>query len=208
MKKVFIFLGALTALALFPLATVNATQILEFSDYSSDETPVSELTAVVEFTVSGTQLLLDINNTSDFLIAGIYFNSDSGLTGLAFDGTVDSAWSISGTGASQNQNGNGFGNYNWLIDFGSGDSRLSSGVTSLILDMTLDMTGTTNEGTISSKLSRIPPGHTQAFAAMKFESGPGDDSAYGASIPDPVAVFLLGSACLIGFAGARRKFKK
>lgn len=28
------------------------------------------------------------------------------------------------------------------------------------------------------------------------------------SIPDPAAVFLLGSACLIGFSGARRKFKK
>ena len=206
MKKVFIFLGALlTAVVLFPLATVNATQILEFSDYSSDETPVEQLTASVEFTVSWPQLLIDLNNTSDFSIAQLYFNSDSDLTGLAFNGTVDSAWSISGSGASQNQNANGFGNYNWLIDFGSGDSRLSSGVTSLIL---LDMTGTTNEGTISSKLSTIPPGHTQAFAAMKFESGPGDDSAYGASIPDPVAVFLLGSASLIGFAGARRKFKK
>ena len=28
------------------------------------------------------------------------------------------------------------------------------------------------------------------------------------SIPDPSVVFLLGSACLIGFAGARRKFKE
>lgn len=29
-----------------------------------------------------------------------------------------------------------------------------------------------------------------------------------ASIPDPSMVFLLGSACLLGFAGARKKFKK
>lgn len=28
------------------------------------------------------------------------------------------------------------------------------------------------------------------------------------TIPDPAAVFLLGSACLIGFSGLRRKFKK
>jgi hypothetical protein len=28
------------------------------------------------------------------------------------------------------------------------------------------------------------------------------------SIPDPAAAFLLGSACLIGFTGLRRKFKK
>jgi hypothetical protein len=31
---------------------------------------------------------------------------------------------------------------------------------------------------------------------------------YTAAIPDPSMVFLLGSACLIGFAGARKKFKK
>jgi len=40
----------------------------------------------------------------------------------------------------------------------------------------------------------------------------GQESAYfrdgTPSIPDPAAVFLLGSACLIGFSGARRKFKK
>ena len=33
-------------------------------------------------------------------------------------------------------------------------------------------------------------------------------SAGSASIPDPAAAFLLGSACLIGFSGLRRKFKK
>lgn len=206
MKKVFIFLGALTALALFPLATVNATQILEFSDFSSEETILaSELSAQVKFTVSGEQLLIELDNTSDFSIAQLYFNSDSGLTGLNFAESYNSNWSISGTGDSQDQNANGFGNYNWLIEFGSGDSRLSSGVTT---NLRLNMTGTTSEGTIGSKLSGIPSGHTQAIATIKFEAGPDDDSAYGASIPDPVAVFLLGSACLIGFAGARRKFKK
>ena len=33
-------------------------------------------------------------------------------------------------------------------------------------------------------------------------------SLYATSIPDPAAVFLLGSACLIGFAATRRKFIK
>jgi hypothetical protein len=36
----------------------------------------------------------------------------------------------------------------------------------------------------------------------------GKSDSFVNSIPDPVAVLLLGSACLIGFAGARRKFKK
>jgi hypothetical protein len=37
---------------------------------------------------------------------------------------------------------------------------------------------------------------------------PFSHDAQSPSIPDPAAIFLLGSACLIGFAGARRKFKK
>lgn len=36
----------------------------------------------------------------------------------------------------------------------------------------------------------------------------GEGSLKLTSIPDPATVFLLGSACLLGFAGARRKFKK
>jgi hypothetical protein len=44
-------------------------------------------------------------------------------------------------------------------------------------------------------------GNTLTGAEFTFSSG-------SASIPDPAAVFLLGSACLLGFAGARRKFKK
>jgi hypothetical protein len=36
----------------------------------------------------------------------------------------------------------------------------------------------------------------------------GSKGGGGGSIPDPAAVFLLGSASLIGFAGVRRKFKK
>jgi hypothetical protein len=34
------------------------------------------------------------------------------------------------------------------------------------------------------------------------------DLTMDVSVPDPSMVFLLGSACLIGFAGAKKKFKK
>jgi hypothetical protein len=40
--------------------------------------------------------------------------------------------------------------------------------------------------------------------ALGFSSGSGTPTP----VPDPATVFLLGSACLIGFAGARKKFKK
>lgn len=44
-------------------------------------------------------------------------------------------------------------------------------------------------------------GDTAGGGSFCFSSGT-------AAIPDPAAVFLLGSACLIGFSGLRRKFKK
>jgi len=59
--------------------------------------------------------------------------------------------------------------------------------------------------------------HFDLYSEQVYSSGDIDvddfapfshDAQSGPSIPDPAAVFLLGSACLIGFAGARRKFKK
>lgn len=40
-----------------------------------------------------------------------------------------------------------------------------------------------------------------------FESG-GSESFVNNSIPDPASLFLLGSACLVGLGGVRRKFKR
>ena len=40
--------------------------ILGFSDFSSDETPANLLRAMATFTVLGTQLLIDVDNTSDY----------------------------------------------------------------------------------------------------------------------------------------------
>ncbi|MBI3909885.1 MAG: hypothetical protein HY320_03015 [Armatimonadetes bacterium] len=171
-------LVALVGIICFTAAPAHAQTTLTFSGFSSDATSPSVLTGQVTFHVVGSQLNISINNTSAFKVAQLYFNSDTALTGLAFAGSVNAAWSIAGGGASQTKQADGFGKYNWQIDFGSGDNRLAAGS---VTALTLNMTGTTLESTIGNKLSTIPPGSIQAIGVLKFEAGPGDDSAFGAT---------------------------
>lgn len=187
----------------------RASVILDFSDFSSDETPVSALDAFVQFSVSAGQLFVGINNTSSYSIAQLYFNTDTTLTGLAFNasGATNSAWSVTGTGASQTLGADGMGRYNWLINFGSGSNRLASGS---LMNLVFDMTGTTSEATIGSKLSINPPGKVMALAVIKFEAGPNDDSAFGGTtttrVPEPSSALLLGAG-LVALIRSRRTAK-
>jgi hypothetical protein len=191
----------------------SAQTTLNFSQVSSDATNPAVLTAAVTFTVVGSQLKVDINNTSAFEIAQLYFNSDVTLTGLAFNaaGATNAAWSIAGTGASQSQAAGKFGSFNWLLDFGS-TTRLAAGSTT---NLVLDMTGTTTEAGIAGKQSTTPPGDTPSLGALKFESGPQGDSAFGNSnntttgpvVPDGPGVLLFASGMmpLLGFMRAVRR---
>jgi hypothetical protein len=210
LRRVGVLLVLCAAAGLAP-NRAEAAVVLSFSDGSSDETPASALTAEVKFEVIGSQLKVTITNTSEYRIAELGFNSDTTLTGLAFDpsGSTDGAWSVAGSGESQNHGMDGFGALNWHVDFGSGNTRLAAGSTTTLV---FNMTGTTSESTIATKLSRIPPGERRAVSVIKFEAGPNDDSAYGSSglVPEPSTALLALSACsLLGGAtwlrGKRRK---
>jgi hypothetical protein len=209
---------ALAALLMLAAGQARASVTLRFSDYSSDSTPISAIPAEVTFTVSGSQLLIDINNLSSYGIRSLYFNTDTSLTGLSFSGSVDPNWGISGTGTTQAIGADGMGRYNWEIEFGPpASSFLPAGGTTLL---TLNMTGTTTEATIGSKLSTNPPGSVEALAVLKFQTGPNnDDSTFGGSVtrdpddPPPVnevpapatLIFAFLGLGMGGLAYARRK---
>ena len=203
--------GRLATWALLTICVTQATdaygdKILGFSLQSSGDTPPSVLTATATFQISGSQMLIDIDNTSSYDIAALYFNSDTTLTALAFDpsSTFDPAWSISGSGLTQNQSGDGFGKHNWEIDFGNGATFLDNGLTTLMLKMT----GTTSEDTIATKSSWNPPGETSAIAVMKFQAGPGGDSDFGTGYLAPLPLTAgmgLGLFCCLAVAGVIRR---
>ena len=197
-------LGLALAVCLVGPCPAEASTILQFSDFSSDETLPGDLTARVTFEVTGTQLQITIDNQSDYQIAQLYFNTHTELTGLDFSTSPNPDWTISGSGEFQDEKVGGFGSFNWLIDFGSGDSRLEAGdTTNLILDMAGDDFSSI-ESSISNTLSTIPPGDIRVYAAIKFEAGPEDDSAFGAVVPLPGTCLLLASG-LLGLVAIKRR---
>lgn len=64
---------------------------------------------------------------------------------------------------------------------------------------------------LSTGMAGHGPGHFAMHVGGFDPASKGQTSAFfrdGPSIPDPCTLFLLGSACLLGFAALRRKFKK
>jgi hypothetical protein len=208
------------------LATQAHALTFNFSDVSSDDaldltpTPPSLLTATMDLTLlAGDVLQIDLTNqTADFTISEIYFNYGGSLDieGSAISGQP------SGFGGSlltdndpatlfpvpnNNITVNGFGNFNFCLDIDDmTNAGLAAGATGA---WTINL-GTGSGFNINdfNFLSKIPPGDTQVYAALKFTQGQGelDDSAFGAVVPEPTSLLLLGSG-LVGLIGLRKKIK-
>lgn len=187
----------------------TAALVYTFSDLSSETgevndipTPVGVLNATLSFSItalgsssSNDLLTLTLDNQTTapnaFSINEVYFNFTGNHGGFSID---------SGT-ATLNHGpipGDGFGAFDIKLD---GFSLASGGTSVWTID--LGLTGVTDSD--FNDLSSIPPGDTQTLAALKFVQGPSDDSAFGAVVPVPAAVWLFGSGMLALAGVARRK---
>ncbi len=178
----------LAAIAVSLVCANTATaSIITLSQLSSDDTDPALLSATFDFAVSGNTLTLSVTNDTlapiDYLISEVYFNAPDGVT-LSFDGLA--GWSFL-TG----QTADGFGRHDFALIDGQGNEldQIESGET-VIFSFTI-LTGSLTPQSILSSFSEIPPGNQSMVIAAKFQSGPMDDSAFGASIPAPGALPLV-----------------
>jgi hypothetical protein len=181
-------------------SAANATTI-ELSNHSSDSTtPASALSATLEFVVSGTELMLTVNNQSEFEITEIYFNFPDSVTTLT-ETLLPTGWSLEfDKQAAQ------FGIFDAALLAGkkSQTAILSSGTGTFTLGIV--GTGPFADYHFANEHTEVPPGDLRARAAAKFVAGPeGMEGGYGAATPEPNGAVLFGVGCLIlGLAMRRR----
>jgi hypothetical protein len=168
----------------------RAGTTLTLSDMSSDETSAADLSATLTFNVSAETLTLLVTNETDaatgFDISEVYFNAALDVTGLSLIPEVP-GWTLL-----ENQRADGFGTFDFGLLSDLGNDPAEIGPTES-LEFNFEITGMSpfDDVYFTTKFSSIPPGEHPALAAAKFVSGPGDDSAFGAVIPEPATLLLM-----------------
>ena len=190
---------------LYLVSVSSASQII-LSDHSSDETPASILDATLDFSVSGSVLTLQVtNNTSspnEYDMNAVFFNAldSSNVAGLTLTSPSDGGWDLA-----FNKHAGGFGTFDFRLEGGVGidPDQIFPGSTETFV---FNILGTAPffDTDFTSDLSTIPPGDMPSFGAAKFVEGPGDDSAYGATAPEPATLVLLALGSLTLLRTRRR----
>lgn len=193
------------------LAGPATASIITLSTHSSDATLPSVLNATLDFDVTGSLLTLTVTNTTvvpnTFNINELYFNGSANVLGLT-PLSIPLGWSFLTT-----QMADGFGMFDFALIDGV-DNDPSTIMPGEVVVFSFTISGTAGKGDFVNEFSDPPPGGggTLAIAAAKFVFGsgtdpggdPGPDSAFGAFVPEPGTLALLGLAGLLGLRRRRR----
>jgi hypothetical protein len=180
--------------------------MLELSTHSSNGTPASVLLASVEFSVVGATLTINITNdtagSDEYKINEFYFNGPDGVS-LTAD-TLPSQWNFDGAGGITVE---GFGNF----DFGLTNARPTSHASLITpgetetFSFTIPTGAPTDQDFTTAFSVEDPPGAMPAIIAASFVAGPGDGSAFGATVPTPGVLALMGVAGVVAARPRRRR---
>jgi hypothetical protein len=204
MRRLTVIFLVLAALA---LSTSAGATPVTLSTHSSEANPgPAVLDATFDFSVAGTTLTLVATNDTtapdEFNINQVYFNASSAVTDLTLEsaehsveGDVKSDWLPLLTGVMVD----GFGIFDFGMQEGVGENTPSVIGPSESVTFVFSILGTEP----FTDADFIQPSTDGYLAAAKFVSGPGDDSAFGATIPEPSTALLLASGLIL--LGARRR---
>jgi hypothetical protein len=193
------------ALGIAPVASASVFE-LHLSDFSSDQTLANDLSATWEFSVVGDQLAITVTNDtvapSEFNMNQLFWNGPDGVSLTA--GSLPTGWFFSA--APDAVMVSGFGKFDFLLRNGQGEtdpSLINPGET-LGFMFTIFGGADAEDFATSFSVPSSPEGISVIIAA-KFVNGPGDDSAFGAAVPAPGVLALIGVAGVIAGRPRRRR---
>jgi hypothetical protein len=202
-----VFIATSVAVLLLSGTGVAQASTIVCCDASSDSTPAGDLNATLDFVVVGTTLTLTVTNDTaglgDFNINDIYFNTTVDVTSLTLTSATHSILGdvfVHWDPVMTNEMKDGFGIFDYSIQDGIGetDPWLVTPGDSIVYELTIGGTGPFDMSDFG-----VANGDGYTLGA-KFVNGPGDDSAFGANVPEPSTALLVGLGSVM-LAGLRRR---
>jgi hypothetical protein len=202
-------LNALVCLAAILLASSAGASSIVLSTHSSDSTPASQFDAILDFVVGefdganpGDELKLTLTNPlagdALFNVNAIYWNAAANVVDLTpLSATHSAAGDVLGAWAPVDPDlrADGFGMFDFALTDGVGEMNpnIAEPGESIVFIFDIDGAGVT--------MTDFVVQNTMGFlGAGKFVNGPGDDSGFGATLPEPGAgaLMLVGIVCWLG----------
>jgi hypothetical protein len=209
MQKLQLAMASLVTVAVMFLGATGSSQAstIVCCDMSSDSTPAGDLDATFDFSVVGATLFLELTNDTvapnDFNINELYFNAATNVTSLTLTAATHSTigdvlvhWDPVMTNVMED----GFGDFDFAIMDGNGetDPWLIGSGENILFELAIG-------GTAPFDMNDFGLANIDGYTlGAKFVNGPGDDSAWGANVPEPSTALLMGLGSLILGISRRR----